>query len=153
VRYRLLCQDIVAPGGVIPNIGVHGTKVDLHLERLWSSNIAITTRLVDTVTKPMLLKTVQSKKIDPQLLITHRFKLNQILDAYDTRRRRYSLAPDPHWKEPNHGSGYLRKLHGAARGRAQIGLSGVGCGEFSEANPRIGRGNFREPNFPVKTED
>ena len=27
-----LCEQIVAPGGVIANIGVHGTKVDLHLE-------------------------------------------------------------------------------------------------------------------------
>ncbi|MEO6917734.1 MAG: zinc-dependent alcohol dehydrogenase family protein [Collimonas sp.] len=80
----LLCQDLVAAGGVIANIGVHGQKVDLHLERLWSQNIAITTRLVDTVTTPMLLKTVQSKKIDPTRLITHRFKLDKILDAYDT---------------------------------------------------------------------
>ena len=32
----------------------------------------------------MLLKTVQSGKIDPKLLITHRFKLDKILDAYDT---------------------------------------------------------------------
>ena len=80
----LLCQDIVAPGGVIANIGVHGTKVDLHLERLWSANIAITTRLVDTVTTPMLLKTVQSRKLDPKQLITHRFTLDQILDAYET---------------------------------------------------------------------
>jgi len=80
----LLCQDIVAPGGVIANVGVHGHKVDLHLERLWSQNIAITTRLVDTVTTPMLLKTVQSRKIDPTRLITHRFKLDQIMDAYDT---------------------------------------------------------------------
>ena len=80
----LLCQDLVAPGGIIANIGVHGTKVDLHLERLWSENIAITTRLVDTVSTPMLLKTVQSKKIDPKLLITHRFKLDKILDAYKT---------------------------------------------------------------------
>ena len=80
----LLCQDIVAPGGVIANIGVHGSKVDLHLERLWSHNIAITTRLVDTVTTPMLLKTVQAKKIDPKLLITHWFKFDQLLDAYET---------------------------------------------------------------------
>jgi alcohol dehydrogenase len=80
----LLCQDLVAPGGVIANIGVHGTKVDLHLERLWSENIAITTRLVDAVSTPMLLKTVQSKKINPKLLITHRFKLDKILDAYET---------------------------------------------------------------------
>src|SRR6202161_295022 len=61
----VLCEDIVAPGGTIANIGVHGTKADLHLERLWSQNISITTRLVDTITTPMLLKVVQAKKIDP----------------------------------------------------------------------------------------
>src|SRR5229473_1666280 len=88
----LLCQDLVAPGGIIANIGVHGAKVDLHLERLWSENVAITTRLVDTVTTPMLLKIVQSKKIDPTRLITHRFKLDQILDAYDT----FGCAVDTH---------------------------------------------------------
>jgi alcohol dehydrogenase len=80
----LLCEDLVAPGGVIANIGVHGTKVDLHLERLWSQNVSITTRLVDTVTTPMLLKTVQSRKLDPARLITHRFRLDDILDAYKT---------------------------------------------------------------------
>jgi alcohol dehydrogenase len=79
-----MCEDIVAPGGTIANIGVHGVKADLHLERLWSHNITITTRLVDTVTTPMLLKTVQAGKIDPKRLITHRFKLDKILDAYDT---------------------------------------------------------------------
>jgi alcohol dehydrogenase len=80
----VLCEDIVAPGGTIANVGVHGVKADLHLERLWSHNITITTRLVDTVTTPMLLKTVQAGKIDPKRLITHRFKLDKILDAYDT---------------------------------------------------------------------
>jgi alcohol dehydrogenase len=79
-----LCEDIVAAGGRIANIGVHGKKVDLHLEKLWSMNLTITTRLVDTVSTPMLLKTVQSKKLDPKRLITHRFKLDKILDAYDT---------------------------------------------------------------------
>jgi alcohol dehydrogenase len=83
----VLCQDIVAAGGIVANIGVHGRKVDLHLERLWAQNIAITTRLVDTVTTPMLLKTVQSKTIDPLRLITHRFRFDQILDAYDTFSR------------------------------------------------------------------
>ncbi|MDQ0393321.1 zinc-dependent alcohol dehydrogenase family protein [Labrys monachus] len=80
----LICQDVVAPGGIIANVGVHGQKVDLHLETLWSQNIAITTRLVDTVTTPMLLKTVEARKIDPTRLITHHFKLDEILDAYDT---------------------------------------------------------------------
>jgi len=80
----VVCEDIVAPGGTIANVGVHGVKADLHLERLWSHNITITTRLVDTVTTPMLLKTVQSGKIDPKRLITHRFKMKNILDAYET---------------------------------------------------------------------
>ncbi len=80
----VLCEDIVAPGGTIANVGVHGVKADLHLERLWSHNITITTRLVDTVTTPMLLKTVLSGKIDPTRLITHRFKFEKIIDAYDT---------------------------------------------------------------------
>jgi alcohol dehydrogenase len=79
-----LCEEIVAPGGVIANIGVHGAKVSLHLERLWDRNITITTRLVDTVSTPMLLKTVQSGKIDPKRLVTHRFKLDAILEAYET---------------------------------------------------------------------
>ncbi len=79
-----LCQDLIAPGGIIANVGVHGTKVDLHLETLWDRNIAITTRLVDTVTIPMLFKTVAAKKIDPARLITHRFKLADIIEAYAT---------------------------------------------------------------------
>ncbi|CAM3439216.1 Alcohol dehydrogenase [Bordetella sputigena] len=81
------CQEIIAPGGVIANVGVHGVKADLHLETLWSQNISITTRLVDTVSTPMLLKTVQSGKFDPKKLITHHFKLDGILDAYDTFSR------------------------------------------------------------------
>ena len=79
-----LCQSLVGPGGVIANIGVHGKSVELHMEKLWSHNITITTRLVDTVTTPMLLKTIQSKKLDSKQLITHRFKLSQVMEAYET---------------------------------------------------------------------
>lgn len=79
-----VCENIVAAGGTIANVGVHGAKVDLHLETLWAHNISITTRLVDTATTGMLLKTVQSKKLDPSVLITHRFSLDQALDAYET---------------------------------------------------------------------
>jgi alcohol dehydrogenase len=78
-----LCEKLVAPGGIVANIGVHGQKVDLHLESLWDRNMAITTRLVDTATIPMLFKTVASGKIDPKLLITHHFTLDKILDAYE----------------------------------------------------------------------
>ena len=79
-----LCQEIVGVGGTIANIGVHGKKVDLHLESLWDRNISITTGLVDTATTPLLLKTIQSKKIDPRKLITHHFSFDKILDAYET---------------------------------------------------------------------
>jgi alcohol dehydrogenase len=82
-----LCQQLVAPGGTIANIGVHGRKADLHLETLWSANIAITTRLVDTVSTPMLLKLVQASKIDPRPLITHRFALDRADEAYDVFSR------------------------------------------------------------------
>jgi len=79
-----LCELLVAPGGRIANIGVHGKSVSLHLEKLWAANITITTRLVDTVTTPMLLKTVRSGKLNSKQLITHRFKLSEIVKAYDT---------------------------------------------------------------------
>jgi alcohol dehydrogenase len=79
-----LCQEIVNTGGHIANIGVHGKSTVLHLETLWSKNITITTGLVDTFSTPMLFKNVQSGKLDPKKLITHRFKLEQIIQAYNT---------------------------------------------------------------------
>ena len=79
-----ICQSIVAPGGRIANVGVHGKPVLLHLETLWSQNITLTTRLVDTVTTPMLLKLVQSGKLQPAKLVTHRFPLSEVMAAYDT---------------------------------------------------------------------
>ena len=79
-----LCQEIVGPGGRIANIGVHGASVTLRLEKLWSQNITITTRLVDAVTTPLLLKTVMAGKLKPKQLITHHFTLTDVLKAYDT---------------------------------------------------------------------
>ena len=79
-----LCQSIIAPGGVIANIGVHGRSAELHLEKLWSQNVTLTTRLVDTVTTPLLLKSVLSGRLRPAELITHRFELAGIMKAYDT---------------------------------------------------------------------
>ena len=78
------CQAIVGAGGRIANIGVHGKPVQLHLEKLWDRNIALTTRLVDAVTTPLLLKLVQTGKLRPAGLVTHRFGLDDIMQAYDT---------------------------------------------------------------------
>jgi alcohol dehydrogenase len=79
-----ICQAIVAPGGHIANIGVHGKSVTLRLEKLWAHNITLTTRLVDTVTTPMLLKLLQAGRLRPQKLITHHYRLDEIMKAYDT---------------------------------------------------------------------
>lgn len=77
-----VCQNILAPGARLANVGVHGTSVNLRMENLWIQNVTISTGLVNTNTTPMLLKTVQSGKVDPTRLITHRFQLNQIEEAY-----------------------------------------------------------------------
>jgi alcohol dehydrogenase len=79
-----ICQSILAPGGRLANVGVHGRPVELHVEKLWDRNITLTTRLVDTVTTPMLLKVVRSGKLQPSKLVTHRFALDDVMKAYDT---------------------------------------------------------------------
>ena len=78
-----ICQEIIAIGGHIANIGVHGKSVTLHLEKLWSREVTITTRLVDTITTPMLLKAVLSGRLQPEQLVTHRFALHDAMKAYD----------------------------------------------------------------------
>ena len=79
-----VCQSILAPGGHLANVGVHGRPAVLRLDQLWAHNITLTTRLVDTVTTPMLLKLVQSGRLQPKKLVTHRFGLGEVMKAYDT---------------------------------------------------------------------
>ncbi len=71
--------NVVAVGGTIANVGAHGSKVDLHLERLWSHNVMITTRVVDTVLIPILLDTVQSKHIDASKLMPQGFPCDHLM--------------------------------------------------------------------------
>jgi alcohol dehydrogenase len=77
-----ICQNIVRPGGHLANVGVHGKKVDFQIQKLWISNITITTGLVNTNTTPLLLKTITAGQLQPSKLITHHFKLDDILEAY-----------------------------------------------------------------------
>ncbi|WP_127479819.1 zinc-dependent alcohol dehydrogenase family protein [Nocardioides pantholopis] len=78
------CTKIVRPGGTVANVGVHGGPVELNLQDLWISDIAITMGLVSTSTTPMLLKLVAQRKLAAERFATHHFKLDQILDAYET---------------------------------------------------------------------
>ncbi len=78
------CTTIVRPGGSVANVGVHGAPVELPLQDLWISDIAITMGLVSTSTTPMLLKLVAQHKLAAEKFATHHFGLDQMLEAYDT---------------------------------------------------------------------
>ncbi|MGR6998963.1 zinc-dependent alcohol dehydrogenase family protein [Yinghuangia aomiensis] len=82
-----LCTRLVRPGGHIANIGVHGRPATLHLENLWIRNITVTTGLVDTSSTPMLLDMLAAGRLDTSGLVTHRFGLDEMQDAYDVFAR------------------------------------------------------------------
>jgi alcohol dehydrogenase len=82
-----LAAELVRPVGHIANIGVHGEPVTLHLERLWSRDVTITTGLVDTSSIPTLLKLVAGHQIDAQRFVTHRFGFDDFIEAYDVFAR------------------------------------------------------------------
>ncbi|KAK5199552.1 hypothetical protein LTR99_004346 [Exophiala xenobiotica] len=79
-----MAQDLVAPGGTIANVGVHGKSCCLKIEKLWDRNMSLTTRLVDTVTTPMLLKLFAAGGLKPGDLITHEFAFKEMEQAYTT---------------------------------------------------------------------
>jgi alcohol dehydrogenase len=78
-----LAAELIRPGGRVANIGVHGKPVTLHLESLWTRDVTITTGLVDTYSIPQLMRLVASGRLDPSLFATHRFGLEDTMDAYD----------------------------------------------------------------------
>jgi alcohol dehydrogenase len=78
-----LCASVVRPGGTVANVGVHGAPATLHLEDLWIKNVTITTGLVDTFSTPRLLAMLAAGRLELPGLITHRFGLDEMQDAYD----------------------------------------------------------------------
>lgn len=82
-----LAAKLIRPGGRVANIGVHGAPATLHLEELWIRNVTITTGLVDTYSTPTLLELVSNRRIDAGAFITHRFGMDEFLDAYDVFAR------------------------------------------------------------------
>jgi alcohol dehydrogenase len=82
-----LCTSLVRPGGRVANIGVHGKPATLHLEDLWIRNVTITTGLVDTYSTPKLLDMLVAGQLDTGHMVTHRFALDEIMQAYDVFSR------------------------------------------------------------------
>ncbi len=78
-----LCTRVVRPGGRVANVGVHGKPAVLHLEDLWIRDVTITTGLVDTHSTPLLLDMLAAGRLDVSGLVTHRFGLDEMQDAYD----------------------------------------------------------------------
>ena len=78
-----MCEEVIAPGGRIANVGVHGSKVDLHLQDLWIKNIGITTGLVNAYSTEDLLNRILTGTLDPTPFVTHEFKLDDITHAYE----------------------------------------------------------------------
>jgi alcohol dehydrogenase len=79
-----LATELIRPGGRVANIGVHGRSAALHLEKLWTRDVTITTGLVDTRTIPQLMNLVASGRLDPTVFATHHFALEDTMGAYDT---------------------------------------------------------------------
>jgi alcohol dehydrogenase len=78
-----LAAELIRPGGTLANIGVHGKPVTLHLETLWIKDVTITTGLVDSRTIPQLLSLIQGGRLDPTIMATHRFPIEEAMAAYD----------------------------------------------------------------------
>ncbi|MDW4918317.1 zinc-dependent alcohol dehydrogenase family protein [Streptomyces californicus] len=81
------CTRMVRPGGRVANIGVHGKPATLHLEDLWIKDVTITTGLVDTASTPMLLRMLANGRLPSAELVTHRFELEEMEEAYDVFSR------------------------------------------------------------------
>ena len=82
-----LATSLARPCGHVANIGVHGKPATLHLERLWSRDVTITTGLVDTYSTPTLLRLATGHQLDLGQFVTHRFSMDDIVEAYDTFSR------------------------------------------------------------------
>lgn len=81
------CVELVRAGGHVANVGVHGAPATLHLETAWIRDLTITTGLVDTYSTPTLLRMIAAGQLDVSGLVTHRFGLEEMQDAYDVFSR------------------------------------------------------------------
>jgi alcohol dehydrogenase len=82
-----LATTLIRPCGHVANIGVHGKPATLHLETLWTRDVTITTGLVDTYSTPTLLRLTTGGQLDAARFVTHRFAMDEMLEAYDTFAR------------------------------------------------------------------
>ncbi len=81
------CLRCLRPGGTLSSLGVYSGKLQLPYDAFAAGlgDYKIVTTLCPGGKERMrrLMSTVQSKRFDPTPLLTHRFSLDQIVEAYD----------------------------------------------------------------------
>ncbi|MCL1922960.1 MAG: alcohol dehydrogenase catalytic domain-containing protein [Propionibacteriaceae bacterium] len=75
--------QLIRPTGRIANIGVHGKPVTMPIDELWIQNITVTMGLVNGTSAPTLIDLIDSGKLNVKPLATHKFSLDQMLEAYE----------------------------------------------------------------------
>ena len=77
-----ICQDLVAVGGQISILGVHGRPGSFALDKLWDRNVSIHTGMVHGYTIQSFIDRIGAGKMDAAKLISHPFSLKQVEEAY-----------------------------------------------------------------------
>ncbi len=81
-----LAQQIIGAGGRMSNIGIFTKSAEIQNHLLWTRNITLRMGVVNANTVPALLRMIEAGRLDPTGLISHRFRLDEILHAYDLFR-------------------------------------------------------------------
>ena len=78
-----LCQEMVAVGGEISILGVHGKSGTFNLHKLWDRNVSIHTGMVHGATIPSFIEKIRTGSLNAQQLLSDKFSLGQMEQAYD----------------------------------------------------------------------
>lgn len=81
------CLRVLKPGGRLSSLGVYSKDIQIPLASFYAglADQTVTTTLCPGGKERMrrLMNVISTKKVDLKGLVTHRFKLEKILDAYD----------------------------------------------------------------------
>ena len=136
------------PGGTLSSLGVYSGKLQVPYDAFAAGlgDYKIVTTLCPGGKERMrrLMSMVQSKRFDPLPLLTHRFKLDQIVEAYDCLR----VTPRRLPKSGDHAltAGALRAQQAQSVQNDQNGAAFVANDAAGKINLLCQRGNDQEEN-------
>lgn len=81
------CMRVLKPGGVVSSLGVYGNDIHIPSDAFYAGlgDQKIVTTLCPGGKERMrrLMEVISTKRVALKPMVTHRFKLNQIIEAYD----------------------------------------------------------------------